>query len=81
MIKTNDLKRGARILLDNGWEADIMDNMKGNTRLCRVYGIETDIGSVYSHDISKVLIGDQWHDVTHTKEQVKLKEQIERIFG
>jgi hypothetical protein len=36
-MKTNDLKRGARVVLTNGWEADIMDNMKGNTRLARVY--------------------------------------------
>lgn len=81
MINTNDLKRGSRVLLDNGWEADVMDNMRGNTRLCRVYGIETEIGSVYSHDIIKAKIGDQWHDVTHTEDQKKLKEQIARIFG
>lgn len=78
-MKTNDLKRGSRVLLTNGWEADIMDNMKGQTRLARVFGFETEIGSVYSHDIKSVKIGDEWFPIEHTDTQVKLKEQLNRI--
>lgn len=80
-MKTNDLKRGARVLLANGWEADIMDSMKGNTRLARVYGYETEIGSVYSHDIVKVRIDDEWSDIEHTIDQGKLREQLTKLFG
>ena len=80
-MKTNDLKRGARVMLANGLEADIMDNMKGNTRLARVYGFETEIGSVYSHDIVQTRIGDEWFPVEHTIDQDKLREQLTKLFG
>ena len=76
---TNNLKRGARILLSNGWEADIMDNMKGDTRLARVYGHYDEVGSVYSHDIIKAQVGGSWYDVNHTPKQIKLKEQLSRM--
>ena len=81
-MKTNDLKRGAYVRLRNGWEAEIMDNMRGNTRLAKVYGDFTDIGSVYSHDIAWVCIDkteDLWEPIEHTPAQLKLKEQLERI--
>ena len=48
---TNNLKKGALVRLHNGWEAEIFDNKKGNIRLAKVYGIETELGSVYAHDI------------------------------
>ena len=31
-----------------------MDNMRGNIRLAKVYGFETEIGSIYVHDIASV---------------------------
>jgi hypothetical protein len=80
-MKTNDLKRGARVMLANGWEADIMDNMKGNTRMARVYGFETEIGSVYSHDIVAVRIAEEWHEIEHTKDQDKLRSQLDKLFS
>lgn len=78
-MKTNDLKRGSRVKLRNGWEADIADNMKGNTRLATVYGDFTETGSVYAHDIASVKISDQWFDIEHTPAQIKLMEQLKRI--
>jgi hypothetical protein len=50
-LKTNDLKKGDRVQLRNGWLATIEDNLKGNTRMATVEGSVTEIGSVYSHDI------------------------------
>jgi len=76
---TNNLKRGARVMLANGWEADIMDNMKGNTRLARVYGVYDEVGSVYSHDIIKTLINGEWFDIQHTPQQIKLKSQLSKM--
>jgi hypothetical protein len=78
-MKTNDLKRGSRVKLLNGWEAEIADNMKGNTRLATVYGEFTETGSVYSHDIVQVQIADQWFPVEHTPAQIKLRDQLKRI--
>ena len=83
MIKTNEIKKGARIKLANGWEADMADNAKGNTRMAKVYGFETEIGSVYSHDIVGVKMVptlDLWERVEHTPAQLKLKEMV-RAMG
>ena len=78
-MKTNDLKRGSRVKLLNGWEAEIADNMKGNSRLATVYGEFTETGSVYAHDIVQVQIADQWFPVEHTPAQIKLRDQLKRI--
>jgi hypothetical protein len=84
-MKTNDIKKGTLIQLRNGWYATMFDNMRGNTRMAQVEGHFTEIGSVYSHDIAKVLvaIGDQveWQDVEHTPAQIKLRQTVEGMFG
>ena len=78
-IKTNDLRKGDNVMLRNGWRADIMDNMKGNTRLAKVYGFETEVGSVYSHDIMRVLRNDVMTPIEHTPAQLKLYERVRRL--
>lgn len=75
-MKTNDIKKGVRIKLRNGWEADMADNMKGNTRMAKVYGTYTEIGSVYAHDILSVLIDGQWIRAEHTPAQVRLRQTV-----
>lgn len=74
-MKTNELKKDARVMLQNGWEADLVDNTKGNTRLAKVYGFETEIGSVYSHDIVayKDEKGNWRQDIDYTPAQLKCK--------
>ena len=79
-MKTNDLKKGSIVMLSNGWKAEIADNMKGNTRMATVYGDFTEMGSVYAHDMVKVLIAEKWHDIEHTPAQLKLRKQVES-FG
>lgn len=73
---TNDLKKGARVQLRNGWSATVMDNGRGNTRVCEVEGFCTEMGSVYSHDIAYALTGNGWERVEHTDKQLKLMEQV-----
>lgn len=80
-MQTNDIKKGMRVLLRNGWEADMMDNKKGNIRMCRVYGRYTELGSVYAHDIMRVNDGTQWHAVEHTPKQLACKALNHRLFG
>jgi hypothetical protein len=77
---TNDLKRGTKVRLRNGWEAKIEDNKKGNTRLATVYGDYTEMGSVYSHDITHANVGGSWQKVTHTPKQGDLKKKV-RAMG
>lgn len=88
-MKTNELKKGQRVKLRNGWEADIADNMRGTTRMAKVYGYHTEMGSVYAHDIKyyqhtePYLSEDgpdyQWLPVEHTKAQLKLRETINKL--
>jgi hypothetical protein len=72
-MKTNDLKKGVRVRLRNGWEATIEDNGRGNTRMATVYGFYTEMGSVYSHDIVAAKVDDKWVCVEHTPAQIKLR--------
>lgn len=53
-MKANDLRKGDRVLLKNGWYATMADNKKGNIRLATVEGFETEMGSIYMHDVA-------WH--------------------
>jgi hypothetical protein len=80
---TNELKKGTRIKLRNGWEADLWDNKKGNTRVANVYGFCTEAGSVYSHDIVayKDKDGNWKNDIEYTESQLKCKKMNESLFG
>ena len=75
-MKTNDIKKGARIKLDNGFFGTMFDNARGNTRMVEVEGLYTEIGSVYSHEIVAVKVSDVWQVVEHTPAQLKLKTQL-----
>lgn len=79
-MKTNDLKKGARVLLRNGWLATLQDNKKGDIRFAEVEGIYTELGSVYSHDIERALVEGHWVPVEHTEAQLKLMNQVTRLF-
>lgn len=84
-VTTNDLKKGTRIKLANGWEAILEDNRKGNVRMARVFGLEEEIGSVYAHDIVGAALDQDgsgnWVKITHTNNQSKCKDLNESIFG
>jgi hypothetical protein len=78
---TNELKKGTRVLLRNGWYATLEDNMKGNIRLATVEGYVTEMGSVYSHDIVRYRDANGiWGAVQHTPAQEKLRARVDR-FG
>jgi len=87
-MKTNDIKKGMRVRMSLSasmgetprWEGTVWDNMKGNTRVVEVEGWFTEAGSVYSHDIEFVKVGDVWENVEHTPAQLKLKKDVNEIF-
>lgn len=81
MPTTNELKKGTRVKLANGWEAILADNRKGNIRLAQVFGIYTEYGSVYAHDIVKAQVNGEWVEVEHTAKQKSCKELNESLFG
>lgn len=81
MKTTNDLKKGTRIKLRNGWDAKLEDNAKGNTRLATVFGNYTEMGSVYGYDIMSAYVNGEWHTVQHTDKQNKCRKNNITLFG
>jgi len=79
-MKTNELKKGTEVKLRNGWKAELMDNMKGNTRIAKVYGTFTECGSIYSHDIISAIVDGKLITVEHTDAQLRLKKQTDMFF-
>ena len=64
MKQTPQILKGDRIQLRNGWEAEVLDGYKNRpTRLCKVYGYCTEMGSVYSRDILSVYRDGVWTPV------------------
>ena len=79
-IRTNEIKKGDRILQENGWFGTMMDNMKGNTRMAEVEGLYTEIGSVYSHDIVAAQKDGKWRHIEYTDAQNKLRKTVNDFF-
>ena len=79
-IRTNEIKKGDRILQENGWFGTMMDNMKGNTRMAEVEGLYTEIGSVYSHDIVSAQKDGKWRHIEYTDAQNKLRKTVNDFF-
>lgn len=75
-MKTNEIKKGTRIKLRNGWFGTMVDNARGNIRMVDVEGLYREIGSVYSHDIVSAKINEQWVTVEHTPAQVKMRATV-----
>lgn len=51
-VFTADLHFGVEVKLSNGWKAIVWQkSARGTTPMCKVFGFETEIGSVYAHDI------------------------------
>jgi len=70
-MKTNDIKKGMRILLRNGWYGTMKDNKRGNIRMAEVEGYFTETGSIYAWDIAKVFIDGKEVSIELTKQQRK----------
>lgn len=80
-MKTAEIKKGMRMQLKNGWFATMMDNGRGTTRMAEVEGFYTETGSIYSFDIARVLVGDQYVPVEYTEKELKVQEMNKAIFG
>lgn len=79
MMTTNDIRKGMRFKLANGWLATMKDNKRGNIRMAEVEGIHTEIGSVYAHDIIAVQKDDVWHTVKLTESQKKHAQTVKAL--
>ena len=79
MMTTNEIKKGTMVMLANGWKATIEDNKKGNIRMATVYGLYTEMGSVYGHDIKYAYIGPKMVVIEHTQAQKNSRRMNENM--
>ena len=61
---TKEITKGSRVRLANGWEAETLESARKSSVLCEVYGMVTEMGSVYGHDIVGVQVDGAWVPVT-----------------
>lgn len=80
-ISPNELKRGTRVRLRNGWEAIINQNCTGNILNATVFGDFAETGSIYTHDIIAAEINGQWVDVEMTEGQAQLHKETKLFFN
>jgi hypothetical protein len=77
-VVSNQIKKGTKLRLKNGWNATMMDNRRGSIRTMEVQGLHTEIGDNYVWEIKSAFIDGQWKTVQLTKNQ---QEQRDRIKG
>jgi hypothetical protein len=75
-IRTDQLKKGARVRMRNGWEAIVVEPCNGNTLIAKVFGDFTETGSVYAHNIVATEVDGKWVEVEMTEEQMQFYEQL-----
>lgn len=77
-MDANDIKKGTRVRLSNGWFGTMADNKKGNIRTVEVEGVVKELGSVYTRDLEAVLnpASGEWEAVLLSKAQAKAAARI-----
>lgn len=82
-MKTSEIKKGMRILLRNGWQGTMKDNMRGVSRMAEIEGFYTEIGSVYSFDIvaAQTNENEPWSYVQYTDKELKTQAMNAAVFG
>lgn len=76
-MQSNELKKGDKVILKNGWKATIEDNLKGNIRLATVEGLVTEMGSIYVWDIAHKI--DTGERIDLTPKQLKSKGMVNAL--
>jgi hypothetical protein len=72
-VSVKDVRKGTRVILRNGWEAEVLDNLTNRqTRMCKVFGEYEEMGSVYTSDIAEAFVGGNWEFVTHNRKTLEL---------
>lgn len=81
-VSIKDVRKGTMVSLRSGWKAKVEDNATNRqTRLCTVYGDYTEMGSVYSTDITHAQTSDgTWQVVVHTPNQLK-SARVRSVWG
>jgi len=80
-ILSNNIKKGD-IIKEIGleWYGEILDNRRGNIRIANIYGIYTEIGSIYIWDIDKVCKDGKIYTLKLTKKQMKDYKRVKTFL-
>ena len=78
-ILSNDIKEGDVFVQTNGWIGEMVDNMRGNTRVANIYGAFTEAGSIYVWNISQVAKDGKLRTLKLTPKQEKDKFRVEEM--
>lgn len=76
----NDMKKGQMGILKNGWKFRIEDNKRGNTRLATVWGLYTEMGSIYTNDIDFVVVNGMPERLEQTSAQRKKSQKTDALM-
>ena len=79
-IRTDQLKKGARVKMRNGWEAIVVEECDGNTLIAKVFGRFTDTGSIYAHNIVATEVDGKWVEVEMTEEQARCYKWVKPLL-
>ncbi len=80
-IRTDEIKKGMRVRMRNGWEAVIVKEGKGNTLTAKVFGDFTETGNIYAHDIVAAEVNGKWIEVGMSEEQSRLHKEVSAFFN
>jgi len=74
---SKDLVKGMRVVLKNGWEADVMAKPKGTRIFLKVYGFETEMGDCWLKDVATVVTPAGRYEALELND--KQKKEAEKI--
>jgi hypothetical protein len=80
-VKTNDLKKGSRVVFRDGRAGTLMDSKKGNIRCVKVDGPYSEMGDCYMHDLHMAYIDGNHVYIELTPAQVKLQKTVANLWG
>jgi len=80
-LRTDQLKKGMRLKLQNGWEAIVVEECCGNILRAKVFGDFTETGSVYAHEIVAAEVDGKWVEVKMTELQTQFQKEINFLRG
>lgn len=80
-ILSNEIKDGDVFVQTNGWVGEMVDNMRGNTRVANIHGFFTEAGSIYVWHISQVVKDGVLRNIKLTPKQKKDKDDIEGVYA
>jgi len=79
-MRADQLKKGTRLRMRNGWEAIVVEKCDGNTLIAKVFGDFTETGSIYAHNIVAAKVDGNWIEVEMTEEQARFYSEVKNIF-